>query len=199
VSGDPQDGPSLLLESAEWHLLGKLLSRPRPGWHGEVRSLAGEIANSDICGAAEAAVTAREETYLRLLGPGGVVSPREVAYQKQGDFGHILADIAGFYEAFAYHPDAEDPIDHVSVQAGFAAYLRLKEAYARRSGNDEAAARTSGARIEFLQPHLGSFAEQFARRLEPHAPDYLARAARALADKVTITIGERSSARDAQI
>lgn len=54
-----------------------------------------------------------------MLGPGGLASPREVAYRGMGDPGQILSDILAFHEAFAFRPEAEEPPDHVAVEAGF--------------------------------------------------------------------------------
>ncbi|MFQ6672763.1 MAG: molecular chaperone TorD family protein, partial [Candidatus Tectimicrobiota bacterium] len=133
--------------------------------------------------AAEAAREATEGTYLGLLGPGGFVSPREVAYRPGEDPGTILADLAAFYEAFAFAPQAEDPIDHVAVEAGFAGYLRMKEAYALARGDAEGAATTAEAFRRFLEAHLSTFIEPFAKGLEPSAVSYLVEAARALRER----------------
>lgn len=155
-----------LAEAARWRLMGLLLERPRPGWHEEVEALAREVESPELRSAAEASRRATEGSYLSLLGPGGSVSPREVAYRGREDPGRLLSDIAAFYEAFAFSPDSEDPIDHIAVEAGFVGYLHMKEAYALAQGDEEAASVTAEALGKFLEDHLGTFAEPFARRLE---------------------------------
>jgi len=178
-----------LSDAAAWRLAGLLLERPRPGWHGEVKALSREVKDPALQVAAAASREAAEGAYLRLLGPGGALSPREVAYRAKEDPGRVLADIAGFYRAFSFSPRAEDPIDHVSVETNFAAYLCLKVAYALREGNREDAETTSRALHLFAEEHLGPFAGAFAARLEEledavegSESPYLAQAARSLQD-----------------
>lgn len=169
-----------IAEAAAWRLMGLLFERPRPGWHEEVRALAREVDDPDLRSAAEEARDAREGAYLSLLGPGGAVSPREVAYSGSADPGAVLADLAAFHRAFAYAPRAEDPIDHAAVEIGFAGYLRLKEAYARVRGDREEAETAAGALSRFTESHLRTFAGPLARRLKGGGLSYLSRAARAL-------------------
>ncbi|MEE9197766.1 MAG: molecular chaperone TorD family protein [bacterium] len=173
-----------LAEAAEWRLIGLLLERPRSGWKDEVKSLGSEVLDEPLRAAAEAAREATEGTYLGLLGPGGFVSPREVAYRPQEDPGKIMSDLAAFYEAFAFSPEAEDPLDHIAVEAGFAGYLRLKELYALARGDEKAVATTAEAHRHFLEEHLGTFVEPFAQGLEPSGVPYLFETAQALRIRV---------------
>lgn len=84
---------SELGQAAKWRLITLLLGRPREGWPDEVEALALEVHDPDITGAADTARgKASGETRLSLLGPGRVVSPREIAYRGRQDPGHILAD-----------------------------------------------------------------------------------------------------------
>ena len=152
--------------AAEWRLIGLLLERPRPGWREEIEALAGESGDDALRRAAASAGAANEGTYLHLVGPGGLVSPREVSYRPMEDPGWVLADLRRFYDAFAFHPRAEDPIDHIAVETSFVGYLFLKEAFARAGGDDVAAETTAAARRDFLEAHLGSIAHPFAERLE---------------------------------
>lgn len=92
---------SLITTAAEWRLISLLLQRPRPGWLEEVGALAREVRDERLCAAAAAACDATEGAYLRLIGPGGAVSPREVASQPFQDPGHLLAQLATTYGAFA--------------------------------------------------------------------------------------------------
>lgn len=178
----------LLAASAEWRLLGLLFERPRTGWHDEVAALGREIAAEDLRVAAGAARAASEGEYLALLGPGGAVSPREVAYRGMEDPARVLADIGAFHTAFAFRPASEDPTDHLAVAVGFVGYLSLKVAYAEFEGAAEAAQTTVAARETFVAAHLSAFATEVARRLEAvlgaESEHYLLAAARALVCRV---------------
>jgi len=173
-----------IAEAAAWRLLGLLLERPRAGWHAEVAALALEVADPDLRAAAQAAQMATEGEYLHLVGPGGVASPRAVAYAGYQDPGRVLAEIAEFYKAFAFQPRAEDPIDHVAVAAGFVGYLALKEAFAEASGNNVAAKTTAEARQRFVETYLVMIAHPFAERVALAGPSYLMEVAQALAARV---------------
>jgi TorA maturation chaperone TorD len=173
-----------LTAAAEWRLLALLFERPRAAWREEVQVLMHEISDQALRSAAAAALrSASEGSYLALLGPGGAVSPREVSYRPFEDPGWLLADLSRTYEAFAYRPRAEDPLDHVSVEIGFVGYLHLKEAFARAIGEGQAAASTAEAREKFLQQHLASFTQPFHERLAAAGDSYLIATARLLAAK----------------
>jgi hypothetical protein len=176
-----RNGTTVIAEAARWRLLGLLLERPRPGWHDEVACVAAEVREPSLRAAAHAARDATEGAYLRAVGPGASVSPREVAYCGLADPGWVLADIARFYDAFAYRPRAEDPLDHVAVEAGFVAYLFLKEGLARACGNAAAARTTAAARTSFLETHVAAIARPLAKALADADESYLAATAAALA------------------
>jgi nitrate reductase assembly molybdenum cofactor insertion protein NarJ len=174
----------LLGDAAAWRLLGLLFERPREGWWQEVEMLRRDAADPVIRAAADAAhEMAKEGLYLALLGPGGPVSPREVAHRGMEDPGRILADISAFYEAFAFQPETEEAPDHLSVEAGFLGYLCLKEAYARARGNDQEAEVAAQAAQRFRDEHLATFAWPVALRLEEAGIRYLSLAAFALAHR----------------
>ena len=170
--------------AAEWRLLGLLLERPRAGWHEEVAQLGCEAGEAAMREVAETAGDAREGEYLALLGPGGAVSPREVAYRGLEDPGRVLADLATAYQAFAFRPRAEDPIDHIAVEVAFVAYLFLKEGFALASGDVEAAETTAAARGAFVTEHVATIAAPLAERLAAAGPSRLARAAALVAARV---------------
>jgi nitrate reductase assembly molybdenum cofactor insertion protein NarJ len=175
---------ALISTAAEWRLISLLLQRPRAGWLQEVNGLAQEVRDERTRAAAAAARDATEGEYLRLVGPGGVVSPREVTFQPFQDPGRLLAQLATAYSAFAFHPRTEDPIDHVAVEADFVGYLLLKEAFAAARGDAEAAATTAAARASFVETHLAPLAATFVQRLESAGPSYLLAAAHLLAARV---------------
>ncbi len=186
----------LLEEATIFRLLGLLFECPREGWRKEVGALSPLVPDPEITAAADAArEEASEGLYLALLGPGGAVSPREVAYRGMEDPGHIVADVSAFYHAFAFRPRTEEPPDHVAVEAGFLGYLRLKEAYARLRGEAEQAEVAAQAAARFLAEHLSTFAGPFADRLEKTAAPYLGAAAAALARRTGPRKGTRVAAR----
>ena len=178
---DPQV-QELLAAATAWRLLGLLFERPREGWWQDVEALSRVVSDAEIrSAAAEAQLEASEGRYLALLGPGGPVSAREVAYRGMEDPGQIMADIQAFYQAFAFLPETEEAPDHLAVEAGFLGYLCVKEAYARARGNDEEAEIAAAAAIRFCEAHLSAVAWPVAKRLESTGVRYLSLAAATLA------------------
>ena len=174
----------LLAAAAEWRLIAVLLARPRSGWREEISQLARETDEPALRSAAIEAAHASEGAYLGVVGPGAPVSPREVAYREREDPGWVLADVSRYYDAFAFQPRTEDPLDHVAVEADFVGYLFLKEAFARAGGEEGAAALTATVREDFLRYHLAAIAAPFAERTAALALQHLATTARALAKRV---------------
>jgi hypothetical protein len=179
----PDECATALATATDWRLLALLFERPHAGWGAEAAALGRAVQDAALAPAAAAAAEASAGTYLRLLGPGGGISPREVAYRGREDPGALLADIAAFYRAFAFHPCSEDPPDHVAVEAAFVGYLWLKEAYALACGDAGAAAISATARARFVEAHLRYFAAPLAERLAGAGVEYLAAASRALAER----------------
>jgi nitrate reductase assembly molybdenum cofactor insertion protein NarJ len=177
-----QESRRAMAGALDWRLIGLLLERPRSGWIEEAEALAAETGDKDLRDAVQAANGATEGTYLSLFAEGGFVSPRETTWRHSEDPGQILADIAGFYEAFAFRPRAEDPPDHIAVEAGFIGYLCLKEAQALARGDEESAEITASARNSFIDDHLGQFAEKWAERVSATGVPHLCAAAQALVD-----------------
>jgi nitrate reductase assembly molybdenum cofactor insertion protein NarJ len=102
----------------------------------------------------------REPEYFGVLGPGGCPAS-ESSYElaAMASRGPLLADVAGYYEAFAYRPPVRDVPDHAAVELGFAAYLALKVAFAVHGGRraESAVARDALAafRSDHLEPWIG--------------------------------------------
>lgn len=170
VPNDPRLGLAATLRT-----ISLLLERPRDGWLSELTALVSDLSDPALREAVQAAGKATEGEYLAILGPGGTVSPRQTAYAGIEDPGRNLADISSYYEAFAYHPQCEDPPDHISVEVGFLSYLLLKEAFASAQGASEPEAITADARTGFLKAHLAGFARAFTDRLtqQDNAPAHL--------------------------
>lgn len=168
-------------QALRWRLIGLLLERPRTGWLSEVEALAAEINDESLREAAKSAADASEGTYLLMFGESGFVSPREVTYRPMEDPGQILANLAEFYNSFAFKPKAEDPSDHIAVESGFIGYLWLKEASA---GNRELAELACSARNRFIENHLSVIARPLSERIMDTALSYLTATAHALLECV---------------
>jgi nitrate reductase assembly molybdenum cofactor insertion protein NarJ len=179
--GFDRDAREALADAAAWRLLGLLLERPKAGWREQVETLARETHSQTLSAAARVARVAREGPYLALLGPGGSISPREIAYRGMEDPGHLLAEIASFYDAFAYRATAEDPVDHAAVEAGFVGYMQLKLAFALSRGDEDDARVVSAAVTRFLAEHVRYWAAPLAKRLSRSGASHLLLAAREIA------------------
>ena len=175
----------LLREATEWRLIGLLFECPVTGWRDQLESLAAEVGDASLREAVELARgEASEGLYHSTFGPGGPAPPREVSYRDTVHPGRFLAEIGDCYQAFAYTPRTEEPPDHVATEAGFVAYLRLKEAYAQSCGDAEAAAVCRCAVERFLEEHLSRMAQPLAQHLETSGIDYLVRTGAALLERV---------------
>jgi TorA maturation chaperone TorD len=176
---------ALLHDAAEWRLLGRLLECPSPGWHAEVAALGGEVTLEPLRIASEQARDeASEGLYHALCGPGGPAPPREATYHQSVELGTLLSEIAGEYAAFGYDPKTNEPLDHIAVETGFLAYLRLKEAFARAKKDDEAAETTNRAARRFVADHLSKMAGTFAELVSHSGVEYLTAASSLLAARM---------------
>ena len=176
-------GRDRLVAASEWRLLGLLFERPRAGWLSELRSLAAPGIGERLVESVAGAANATEGDYLAALGPGGLTSPREIAYLPMADPGKVLADLAVRYDAFGYRPRSEDPDDHVAIEVGFVAYLLMKEAYALEAGQDEQAEICRGAREEMLVDHLTTLSGGLLRGLTGSSSTHLSIAATELVSR----------------
>ncbi|MBI5281395.1 MAG: molecular chaperone TorD family protein [Candidatus Solibacter usitatus] len=172
----------LLGEAAEWRLLGLLFEYPTETWREQVSALAADLKDEKLKALAAAALEfATEGLHIALFGPAGTVPVREVTYQGGVQFGYLMAELAAFYDAFGYKPDAAaEADDHLAVEAGFMAYLKFKQAYALADGDSEHAAITAEAAANFLKDHVAMLAQPVTSRLETFGPDYLVEAGRIL-------------------
>jgi hypothetical protein len=157
----------LLADALEWRLLSLLLLRPTPERKDEVRQLASEMSEPALTAAACAwCEHAAAGAYLHLLGPGGLVPAREVAYRPFADPGWLLADLNRYHQAFGFHANTDEPPDHIAALTDFVAYLLVKEAYARHCEEDATAKATRDARERFVEEHLSPVAARLAERLD---------------------------------
>jgi len=175
----------LLREAAAWRLLGRLFECPNEPWRVEIDALARELGDEDLRTAvAVAGDVATEGQYHSLFGPGGPASPREATYHDTLELGSLMSELAGYYEAFAYAPLLEESPDHVAVEIGFIAYLKLKQAYALADGDEDRANISARAATQFAADHLAMMAATLANVLSESHLEYLAHASRVLAARV---------------
>ena len=176
---------NLLQEATEWQLISLLFDCPVGDWQENVKNLAEEITDPQLTKAAKFAKTqAGEGLHHSIFGPGGPAPAREVTYRSWVQPGYLLAELSAFYKAFWYQPNTPETPDHIAVETGFMAYLKLKEAFANECGDTENAEITAKAAKTFNDEHLAKFTEQLAKSLASSGIDYLELASNALLKRV---------------
>jgi nitrate reductase assembly molybdenum cofactor insertion protein NarJ len=169
--------PRLLAESSEWRFLGLLFEYPSAEWRTQITALLTDLRDANLRAMAEAALDAATDgLHFALFGPAGSVPVREVTYQGGVQSGYLMAELSAYYDAFGYLPNTTEAADHLAVQLGFMAYLKMKQALALVSDEPEHAAVTAEATTTFLHQHIAALAEPVAAKLEIFAPDYLIQA-----------------------
>ena len=164
----------LARQAAEWRLIGLLFEPPSDEWREQVSSLASEVADEKLKRAAAAAIEeAGDELYHSIFGPGGPASAREASYFDNIQLGYLIAELDAHYSAFAYEAGSVEAPDHLAVEAGFIAYLRLKEAYAQAEGDAEHADLTREAAQHFVSEHLARMAPVLQEKLAGSDVEYL--------------------------
>lgn len=172
---------NLLREAAEWHAFELLFQCPSAEWKRKLANLRREITAPDIAKAMELAIEgATEGAYHSILGPGGPAPAREVSYREMIQLGYLMSELSTYYDAFEFRPATNEVADHVSVEAGFAGFLRFKEAYAWASGDKERAEIARDAMERFRKEHLSYIAEPLSAILDRSGEPYLEVAGQAL-------------------
>jgi len=176
---------SLIEEAAEWRLIGLLFENPVGDWREQIGSLAEEITDTRLKTAVEfALIEAGEGLYHSIFGPGGPAPAREVTYRSWVQPGYLLSEINAYYEAFSYRPETCETPDHIAVETGFVAYLKLKEAFAEECGDRENAGISAEAAKTFIENHLAKMTGRITRSLAQSGVEYLALASAALYKRV---------------
>lgn len=177
-----QPAQELLQEAAEWRLLSLLLECPSNDWRRMVQEVSAETSGPELREAAALAFDhASEGLYHSTFGPGGPAPPREATHRDTLQLGYLLSELSAYYASFGYNPDSFEPPDHISVEAGFVAYLKFKQAYALACGDTGAAGIAESACREFVSEHLASVAAPLADMLAASGVPYLEATGRALA------------------
>lgn len=171
----------LLVESAEWRLISLLFDCPNDKWFEDVKALAEQVTDKRLRRAARAAQNeASEGLFHSVFGPGGPAPGREVSYRGWVPPGYLLSELSSFYNAFSFKPVTNEVPDHVAVETGFIAYLRMKEAFAVDCCDTKSEEITAEAAKRFIKEHLSKYAEQMSKILDSSGIEYLSLAGAAL-------------------
>lgn len=175
----------LAKEAATWRLISMLFECPNDAWRAQLAALAAEVEDPELKSAAKDALAeAGEGLFHHTFGPGGPAPPREATYHQTVQLGYLMSELQAYYNAFAYRPQTAEPADHVSVETGFIAYLKLKQAYALACEDEERAATAAESAQRFIEEHLVNIAQPLAERLEGSSIRYLTKASAALSRRV---------------
>jgi hypothetical protein len=175
----------LLKDAAEWRLISLLFDCPTGGWFEEVKALGDKVTDKRLKRASEAAQKeASEGLFHSIFGPGGPAPGREVSYRGWLQPGFLLSEVSSFYNAFSYGAKTREVPDHIAVETGFVAYLKLKELYAIECGDVERAGITADASLAFIDEHVSKYAEKTSKLLAASGIDYLRLASEALFKRV---------------
>jgi nitrate reductase assembly molybdenum cofactor insertion protein NarJ len=185
TSGLSDTVKALVSDAAEWRMLQLLFQCPSEEWRKKLNSLAKEMRDADLAEAAVCGVRdASEGVFHSIFGPGGPAPAREASYQGTIQLGYLMSELCAYYDAFAYAPVSASPVpeppDHVSVEAGFMSFLRLKQAFALSSGAEDEALITADAADRFLREHISNIAEPLSFALEHSGQKYLELSGKAL-------------------
>lgn len=171
----------LLQQAAEWLLLGMLFEPPQGDWRETLESLAAEVRDGQLVAIArQAQDEANNGVYHSAFGPGGPACPREVSHHLSVTPGGLISELQGWYEAFGYAPMCGEAPDHVTVEAGFVAFLYFKQAYAVANGQLDQAQSVAESLERFRAEHLAAIAAPLTQALRESGIGYLAAAAAAL-------------------
>jgi nitrate reductase assembly molybdenum cofactor insertion protein NarJ len=175
----------LAKEAAGWRLISMLFECPNDAWRAQLAALAAEVEDPELKSAAKDALAeAGEGLFHHTFGPGGPAPAREASYHQTVQLGYLMSELQAYYNAFAYRPQTAEPADHVSVETGFIAYLKLKQAYALACEDEERAATAAESAQRFIEEHLANIVQPLAERLDGSSISYLTKASAALSRRV---------------
>ena len=159
-----------LERAASYRYLSLLFVPPTQEVSDELVSLAGSVDPSlrdDAEALGKSTGRALQGLFHKVLGAAGQVPDGECGYDDNtaGGRGPLLADVAGFYRAFAFEAPAGQTMDHAACELGFMGWLAMKEAFARHEGDEEHRSITEDARHRFVKDHLGRWMLAFLERM----------------------------------
>lgn len=180
ITSAEQEVLSWLARAAAWRFFSLYFRLPTEETQAELLGLMPEVS-AELRELAEMrqqlTLAECEQEFHRVLGAGGIPACAS-SYDDNALAGRgpMLADISGFYEAFAYRPTpppAEVP-DHLAVELDFLSYLAVKVAFASHEGLEAEAAVARRAYERFLDEHCKLWLARFQAQLERSAsPLYL--------------------------
>lgn len=109
-----------------------------------------------------------EPEFFSVLGPAGC-AVCESSYERaaQASRGPMLAEVAGFYEAFGYAPGRLREVpDHAAMELGFLSFLAMKVAFATFESQADAASVAAQAYSDFHRQHLAGWLPACADALQ---------------------------------
>jgi TorA maturation chaperone TorD len=116
-----------------------------------------------------------EPEFFSVLGPSGCPAC-ESSYERaaMASRGPLLADIAAYYQAFAYRPEGLREVpDHVAVELDFLSFMAVKIAFANFEARNDEAAVARDAYEAFHRRHLDVWAPALCDALvETGSPQY---------------------------
>ena len=172
-------------DAAEWRLISLLFECPSESWRAQIAAVAEEVADADLKSAVEhALLESGEGLFHYAFGPGGPAPAREATYHQTVELGYLMSELQAYYNSFAFQPRTAEAPDHVSVESGFIAYLKLKELFALARHDEQQASLAAESAQRFLQEHLAGMAQPLAERLQDSGINYLSKAAAALSRRV---------------
>ena len=101
-----------------------------------------------------------EPEFFSVLGPAGCPAC-ESSYERaaMASRGPLLADVAAYYQAFAYRPEGLREVpDHVAVELDFLSFMAVKIAFANFEARNDEASIARDAYEAFHRKHLNTWA-----------------------------------------
>ena len=158
--------------AVEWKLIALLWERPRQHEPAQVGCLSSQIDDLFLKETGDLGCEATQEAYLKHFGPDGPVFLQETAYvichsEK------ILRQIETIYDAFSFQSHAENPSDHIAVEADFISHLYVKEARARLANDADAYSVAIDVRTKFIEEHFRILVQALRKKISGSEPEYI--------------------------
>jgi nitrate reductase assembly molybdenum cofactor insertion protein NarJ len=174
----PSDMAAWLARASGWMFASLALQPPSPQRIDRMRDLV-PLLPETVQPAASVILTLPlaewEPEFFSVLGPAGCPAC-ESSYERaaMAARGPLLADVSGYYRAFAYAPAPPREVpDHASVELDFLSYMAVKIACAEFECRVEDAGTTRDAYESFRRTHLGAWIDQLCAALvDTGSPQY---------------------------
>lgn len=172
ITATEQDVLTWLQRASTWRFFSLYFRLPTEETEAELVALAPEVPvelRELVEMRQQLTLAEMKEEFHRVLGAGGIPACAS-SYDDNALAGRgpMLADIAGFYQAFAYQPEklpAEVP-DHLAVELDFLAFLAMKVSFALHESRQDNAVIAQQAYEKFLTEHVQDWVARFHAVLE---------------------------------